>query len=722
MSSNKKLKISADNPLSNPENDKLGYASFASYLANSISELGLAEGFVVAIYGPWGAGKTTVLNFVIHTLTQKPEEEQPIVVSFNPWLFSGRDDLTKQFFWQLLTTLGKNERISEGIRKGLAEFAEAIAEVPLPYISLLKPLAKYIRPKPKDINLLKRNVEDALRDQGKPILAIIDDIDRLTSDEIRQLFGVIKVVANFPNIIYLIALDKKVAIEALREEQGISGEVYLEKIVQVPFELPLPDRGALRQLLFNNLDAMLVHTPDELFDHTYWGNIYLQGIDSFIRTPRDVVRLSNTLSVTYPPLKKEVNAVDFIAIESIRVFASDVYDIVRNNIDSFAGHISGLGLGRDQIDKYKSFHEGWLGEAQHAEKDSIIEILKQLFPKVEAALGGSQYGSDFEAEWRRNRRICSPDLFQIFFRLAVPTWDIPRSEAQSIMDLSGDSSAFGKKLIALAKDQRPDGKTRLKPFLRILLDNMKSRPTGSVKPTVGAFLDVGDDLLEPPSMNIGLVEFSTELEISVIVEDLLRKVDPDSRFNILKKGIKEGRAISLPGYIIYSIEEDLKKPEKTARHQDDGELIQNNELNELKHLVIQKIRAAALDGSLIFIPRLSRVLHEFKDWGDSREVRDWVEGAIKDDEKLIILLSAFRGFTSSRGLGDAVGRSGIRLDPEWLEPFLDPNKIIDRVRILATNKELSDEDRATLDQFIIEHSIRQEGKDPDTELRRRKLT
>ncbi|MBN1592309.1 MAG: hypothetical protein JW941_03545 [Candidatus Coatesbacteria bacterium] len=44
-------------------------------------------------------GKSTVLNFVEHYLGRPPDgNTHPIVVRFNPWWFTGREDLILQFF------------------------------------------------------------------------------------------------------------------------------------------------------------------------------------------------------------------------------------------------------------------------------------------------------------------------------------------------------------------------------------------------------------------------------------------------------------------------------------------------------------------------------------------------------------------------------------------------------------------------------------------------
>jgi predicted KAP-like P-loop ATPase len=72
-----------DRPGANPErDDQLGYAPFAKNLAQAIARITPTDGLVLALYGPWGSGKSTVLNFVESYLQRWPEgrEVQPLVV------------------------------------------------------------------------------------------------------------------------------------------------------------------------------------------------------------------------------------------------------------------------------------------------------------------------------------------------------------------------------------------------------------------------------------------------------------------------------------------------------------------------------------------------------------------------------------------------------------------------------------------------------------------
>lgn len=66
--------LSADRPSSNSQNDMFGHAPFAESLANSICRYPGNDGLVLALYGPWGSGKSTVLNCVRYFLEQLPDD------------------------------------------------------------------------------------------------------------------------------------------------------------------------------------------------------------------------------------------------------------------------------------------------------------------------------------------------------------------------------------------------------------------------------------------------------------------------------------------------------------------------------------------------------------------------------------------------------------------------------------------------------------------------
>jgi len=689
--------LSADKPLSDPKDDKLGYAPFAKNLAESICKMSPPDGLVIAVYAPWGLGKSTLLNFIIHYLKQKPEQEQPIIVPYNPWWFSGQEDLTKSFFEQLSGVLyEKWQSLGRKFKNQIESFAERVSTVPGLWTKGFAATVKTVI-SPKDIHKLKQEIEETLKKQQKRILVVIDDIDRLTAEEIRQLFRVIKAVANFPNVVYLLLFDKEVVIKALEEIQKINGEVYLEKIVQVSFELPLPDRIQLSRLFDSQLDKIISGTPEELFDQKYWLEIYWQGIEHFITTPRSILRLANTLMVTYPGVKGEVNFVDFVAIETIRLFYPTVYNIIRNNPELFTFGVRFLTVPRiiDE-EKIKEFHNTWINQINERDRNAVKFILTKIFPKsgnINITLGDNYFQNK-----RRYLHICSADVFPVYFRLAFPEGNISISEMQAILALANNCQAFGAKLVELSAQMRPDGISRINVFLDRLRDYVdKDIPLNDVEPILQAFFEVGDQLWDIEYENNSFVSIGNEYEIELLINQLLQRIEKSERGQILKKVIFNGHAIATIVHQVVSLGSQHGKYEYRRDKPEAQRVVNTQQLEEIEKLALDKVRNAAQQESLLKAPKLLHILAFWRDLANVEEVNQWIKEILKEDQKLICLLENFLTIAQND-----------MIFPQWLLSDLSADEVIARVQDLTEQSRLAENLKISLNKFITKYKMMQE--------------
>jgi predicted KAP-like P-loop ATPase len=526
---------SADNPLITPEQDKLGYAPFAQYLADSICKMKFSGGFAIAVYGGWNSGKSTLLHFVINYLQQKPENEQPIIVRFNPWLFSGNENITRQFFDQLQDILSQVTSVPKGLKERIADIANVISEIPLPYTQATKAVAKLFDEEEKEASEIKEEVEETVAQQPRRIVIAIDDIDRLSADDIRTLFRIFKAIPHFTNVVYLLFFNQEVVVKALAE----TGE-SLEKIIQFAFEIPTPDKTSLRRLLFEKLNDIIADTPEELFEPNRWGVIYLQGIDHFITKISDIVSLTNTLTVTYPVVKGEVNAIDFIAIEALRLFCPLIYEAIYNNFPAF------IDDDNYSNEKIKSLVNTWIAQLNERDKQPVQYLLVQLFPKLEDVWGNiNRDDRQQQLECCNQRRICCPEIFPIYFRLNLTTGELSDRQFQSILALADDAKTFSNKLLELAHQKRPDGITQLRVFLEQLENYPENEiPQDKISIIVQALCNIRDEiscLEEKPKARFDL---GNEIIIISIVSKLLHRIDETTRSNMSKSLLSKTKLIS----------------------------------------------------------------------------------------------------------------------------------------------------------------------------------
>lgn len=703
--------LSADRPSTDPNEDLFGHAPFAKSLADSICRYPGSDGLVLALYGPWGSGKSTVLGYVNHYLEQQPEENRPVLVPFNPWWFSGQENLARAFLGQLQAVLPAKSEKFKKLGDLLGDFAEGVGGlIDLSGMTggaagkLGKLIGMVTKRKPKDVPALKAGISKILRDAKKRVLVVIDDIDRLTPEETRQLFTVIKALADFPNVVYLLAFDRDVAAQAIKQQSGLPGERYLEKIIQVPFELPPVDRVALRAALFRRLDQVLGDTPDGLFDQSYWMNVFHDGIDPLIQVPRDVVRFTNTLSVTYPAVRGEVNPVDFIALEAIRVFLPDLYDVVRTSPERFSGH------SRD--DRYegdrnaaKAFHQQWVNKVPEALRESTQALLERIFPKI-AQMG---YGADWLAEWRRNLRACHPDVFPIYFRLTVPPGAIRRNEMMALLSLAASPTDFGNALVHAKAERRPDGLSKARALLERLMDHVeKDIPDAHIPAVIQALFDVGDALIDPADER-GMFDFGNVSRASRPVYHLLKRLPADRRADILDAAIKTGSALAVQSWLLRALDEEITK----AKDSVENTLLTAGEAARLKASWIDRVRTLSGEVGFLDHPELSRLLSIWRQWGDGTEARAWCDRVTSSDDGLLVLLPKFLQHTRSQTMGDWAVRLQPRLNPNWLESYLDTASCAERLAELAGKRLVTDEAEEAVSQFLKEFEMLKAGKNPD---------
>lgn len=222
-----------DIPITKFDEDKLDRQKFALQIRKIIKNYKNKNCLTLGLMGSWGSGKTSLINMVFDqnkdNILNKREFK---VIRFNPWNFSKQQDLYLQFFEQLKDLLISNEN-DEGKRKHIKNVINNYWEkiryngtlsLSFSGVSYSKPLGE------KTLETLKKEISKTLYFLRYKIIIIIDDIDRLTDDEVQQIFILVKALADFPNIIYILPFDRNIILNSMRDMQKNYGEEFLDKI------------------------------------------------------------------------------------------------------------------------------------------------------------------------------------------------------------------------------------------------------------------------------------------------------------------------------------------------------------------------------------------------------------------------------------------------------------------------------------------------------------
>ena len=453
----------ADAPLTDPSQDRFKRWPFAQRVAETILRRNDPSSLVVAIYGEWGEGKTTVLNFIQRELDG---DGSAVCVRFNPWRWASEDELLIRFFRTMGDVLDRSiSSRKEKVGKLLTEYSWAL--LPLSVAtgrSGLGAAAKRIGKalSSADLRKYRDRIGKILDDQHKRIVILMDDIDRLDKSEIQAVFKLVRLSADFPRTAYVLAFDNRMVARALSEKYGAGttndGQSFLEKIVQVPLSLPRAPVESLRKFCYACIEKALRQTNTELPEDEgrAFADAFVVGLEPALRTPRMCKRYANALAFALPVLGEEVNHVDLMLIEGMRVFYPRLYDAVRENPSVFRGAFPVLDdVSQGTKDRTKKVIDDAF-EGQESLKAAGLTLAKGLFPRLDTIYGNTFYSDDSIEQWAKEKRVASSEYFQRYFSYAVPEGDVPDKTVDDLLDsaeaLSSMEIASQLQTIASASD------------------------------------------------------------------------------------------------------------------------------------------------------------------------------------------------------------------------------------------------------------------------------
>ncbi|WP_242306537.1 MULTISPECIES: KAP family P-loop NTPase fold protein [Bacillus cereus group] len=238
-------------PLDDTDRDMLGFKEKAEEIAEFINDFSPKLPYCLSINGSWGAGKSTMLNFVATNL----DKGKCITVRFNPWMISEREELIKNLFEEIYYAMGEGnfykakDKFFKYAEKVVSPLTKAAAFATA-YLNGVTPAAAttmanvtgetaqgigdliFDKPLSKRKHELSQVMEDTVREDERKIVIIIDELDRLFPEEVITIFQMIKSNLDLPGLFFVVAMDQEVVFDALKKEGVSKPEYYLQKIFQ----------------------------------------------------------------------------------------------------------------------------------------------------------------------------------------------------------------------------------------------------------------------------------------------------------------------------------------------------------------------------------------------------------------------------------------------------------------------------------------------------------
>ena len=695
-----------DAPISCPEDDRFAIDPFARSIAKCIKRLPNPVGSVVAVHGRWGSGKSSVINLVGYHLDHP--DNGLIIIQFQCWLYRSEDALTVGFLQELHAGLGPVLSNSSKARKALRKLGGRVLGASGNLLGVVVGefvgafWGRIITSASRTFeNLIKTNegtealqhtVAEALRQSTQRLLVVVDDIDRLSPEEALVIFRLIKSVGRLPNVIYLLAYDRNTVEKAVEKRHPSEGPHYLEKIIQMGFDLPEPTQEQLITMLRSKIDEVFGNTGNN--NPIHWENLFLAIVVPEIRTPRDVLRLSNTLSVTYPAVRGEVEPADYLGLETLRLFRPSVYRAVRSQKSRLVGFgFDGPHGNHDQ--KAERYEQLFLSQEPEGDRARLKDGLGRLFPQLESVW--SNVSDSGDERWAKQRRVCSSEHFDTYFRFSISQYTVPLSEIQELIRRADEPDIIRSLFKDALNVHQVEGRTKAS----VLLDEVRYHSSTMEIQKVGPFLQtlycVADDLLGASDSDRDLESIDNRLRLLWLTRALLMdRIELPARSEILVEACKSA-SIGWLVHIGYSVFKD-EQPVPLAER-----LTTEEAASRIRDLALQRLREAAKDGSILGLSDLAYILFLWRDMveGKSEEVREFCTTALGNDQSVVKLARAFLRSSTSHSSGDLVSRKHDRVEVEGIKTLMDADFFRTRLQEVLQKPTMGADDKDIVQRLLV---------------------
>jgi predicted KAP-like P-loop ATPase len=683
----------SDNPILKKDEDTLRRKSFSIQLAKTIAEWDMEESMVIGINGPWGSGKTSIINMTIDELLEitkaKPKEAQPIIVWFNPWNYSDKDLLLRAFFQQLFSEIYKIEpNQGKNIKETLENLGNTLVELgDIPHVGdYLKAGGGILKLFTKEKSLVeqKNAVNELFKKLQRRIVIIIDDIDRLTIDEIQLLFQIIKMNADFSNTIYITSFDRKIVETSLSTASGINGHEFLKKIVQISFDIPKVEQSLVHKYLFSELDKILNGLNVKNFDKDQWSELCIYGYLDLFLSLRDVKQYINSLKITLPIVYKEVNIVDFLGLEAIRVFLPGIFQQIGKNPSLFLYEDTIWKKDTQHLNKYIEK----LDEIYSIDGREFSEVAKKillfLFPKLRTVSDG--FPTLKQNPKDDSKRICLREYFQNYYLLGIPYDEISQDEFENFIqslsnfqDLENDLAYF----IKINKHRKLIHK------LRVYKDTLNSV---QLQNGIKVFMEL---LSTIPDEYTDVFDIGSDTEQEFLIYFMLEKLNSEERYLLFQSIIQSSKYLSAIVSMLAFLSPRNANAQQTPIFNDD-------QIGILSELTLEKIILYSDHDSIFEEKNFPSILYYWRKWEKTQEhLKIFLIRVEKEEKILLKFVNCFIKEINTQNSEYVDGGSNKILDMDSLTKYISLERLQELLsNIINTDPSEFDENMVQLHQLI----------------------
>lgn len=454
-----------DQPIREPDEDALNRQPFVDKIAELINNYTKAnagknthDGLVIGLEGPWGSGKTSILNLLEKKL--EALDSDYLIKRYDSWLTLDRTSIAVEFFKTLEYDAVSGSTAEKSFKYNVKEIAKETAhQIGKFGLSFSIPLLKIKSDWEHvfdDVPLWKqkKDIEEILSKSKRYIIYMIDDIDRLRNEDIAFVMQLVKNIADFPKIIYILAYDHDIVNKALNHTDGDNGRDFMEKIVQVPIQIPTLDEANLLNYFEKELCEIVLAGPNEEHKAIY-SEVSKRAIENqthkrllpYLRSIRDCNRVLNAFQVRYLICSQFCTVDDLLCIVVLSIFEPKLISYIIDHPNEVYPEISNQE--KDSSGKNFRIYQEEFKRRAHC-TDDALRVLAALFPRF-----AQKMAIFFEQKQAGEAVIVNAisvwENFSSYFVLSAREDDVMSTAVEHLLK-DADEISIRKQLVTWAKN------------------------------------------------------------------------------------------------------------------------------------------------------------------------------------------------------------------------------------------------------------------------------
>lgn len=709
--------LEKDLPITKKEEDILGREKFAECLTAAIINYTNREkntdGLVIGLEGEWGSGKTSLLNLMKAELGNRV-----ILRTFNSWLATDQTSLVTEFFKTIISVSSENDVFGkEDMKKYGKSFLINMARsfsigIPVTGITFSpgKLIDSYISE--KTLSEQKKSIFDSLIKQksGKWLILFVDDIDRLSYDEVGILFQLIKNVADFPKVIYVLAYDKEVVIKALNRVQQGKGEEYLQKVIQVTYDVPVPEGNLLEEYFLQRLNSIVSGRKPYRLNQEHFQWIY-PCIREYIKNIRDCNRICNAFSMKYLLCGEECDVGDLLAITVIELYEANVFEDLKNHKFYMLGK-DNLGQMVKDTTLIEEFKDKLFSKVNLKKRDFVGGLIYNMFPRFCDLVEGPNVMPSGHRE-SNSDRICSEESFDKYFALSIKKNEVPINEVVDFLGLEGKAEILTQLEFWNDNDQlryvfkRVNDIFRNKEWLKQSGDRFN-------KAKVKVFLEALSEIKLKEQKQYDMLEFSNSTLRDFFIRHLLGQGIEDKKtqqwdFEALDNIFRDKEiSLSILSQVLISASAGYDWIYGSQTLKTLKSVVNKSDFDKLVDTFLHRVKAAAKDDSILNEEKAAFLLYFWK-----RTESGSYQSFIKGYKGQLGLISRLNTFVQVSTVNGNINDKIYRLEKSVQDDF-DLEECTEKVKsFLMTDefKKLNQEMKESIVAFLLIYEKLQQSKE-----------